>query len=201
MRSIRGEDDYYTKAHRREEKAGTGVKFGQALLEGELFSEYMHDIAIVQQFAELNRRAIADTICAGLGLEIKDRFSCKHNYIDEKSMILRKGAISARLGERVIIPLNMRDGAILGYGLGNADWNFSAPHGAGRVCSRSDAAHAYTVEQFKAEMAGIYTTTAEKGSLDECPMAYKPPERILEFLHETVKVEEIIKPVYNFKSC
>ncbi len=201
MRSLRGEDEYYTKSHRREEKSGPGIKFEQALLEGELFSYYMHDIAIVQSFADANRRAIAEVICRGMGLEIKDRFSCRHNYIDEKSMILRKGAISARLGERVIIPLNMRDGAILGRGLGNAEWNFSAPHGAGRVCSRSDAAHAYTVEQFKAEMAGIYTTTAEKGSLDECPMAYKPPERILEFLHQTVEVEEIIKPVYNFKAC
>ena len=116
-------------------------------------------------------------------------------------MILRKGAISARLGERVIIPLNMRDGAILATGLGNPEWNFSAPHGAGRACSRTDARFAFTLEEFKREMSGIYTTTAEIGSIDECPMAYKPPERILDFIGDTVSVTQIIKPIYNFKSC
>jgi RNA-splicing ligase RtcB len=116
-------------------------------------------------------------------------------------MILRKGAISARLGERVIIPLNMRDGALLGKGKGNPEWNFSAPHGAGRACTRTEAKYAFTVEEFKREMEGIYTTTATEGSIDECPMAYKSPSRIFEFIGETVSDYEVIKPIYNFKSC
>ena len=116
-------------------------------------------------------------------------------------MILRKGAISARAGERVIIPLNMRDGALLGTGKGNPEWNFSAPHGAGRVCSRSDAKYTFTVEEYQREMAGIYTTTALEGTLDECPMAYKPPQRILEVIGDTLSAYEIIKPIYNFKAC
>jgi RNA-splicing ligase RtcB len=144
---------------------------------------------------------MAELICDAMGFKIKDRFSCIHNYIDTERMILRKGAISARQGERVLIPLNMRDGVILGYGLGNPDWNFSAPHGAGRACNRTDARYAYTVEEFQKQMTGIYTTTANEGSLDECPMAYKAPERILEFLSDSVEVEQIAKPVYNFKAC
>ena len=130
-----------------------------------------------------------------------ERFSCTHNYIDEYR-ILRKGAISARLGERVVIPLNMRDGALIGRGLGNPDWNFSAPHGAGRACSRTDAKHAYDVEVYRTLMsdAGVYTTTATKESLDECPMAYKSPDRILPYLPECVEVESHVQPIYNFKA-
>ncbi len=177
------------------------VKREEAILEGELFRQYLHDLSIVTAFADLNRRTIAKLICDAMGLTVKDRFSCIHNYIDTERMILRKGAISARMGERVIIPLNMRDGAVLGVGLGNSEWNFSAPHGAGRACNRTEAKYAFTVEEFQKEMSGIYTTTAQIGSLDECPMAYKAPERILEFLGDSVSVEEIIKPIYNFKSC
>ena len=116
-------------------------------------------------------------------------------------MILRNGAISARLGERVIIPLNMRDGAVLGLGKGNPDWNFSAPHGAGRACSRTEARYAFTVEDYQRQMEGIFTTTANEGSIDECPMAYKSPGRILDFIDETVSDIEFIRPIYNFKSC
>lgn len=177
------------------------VKRESAILEGELLAQYLHDLQIVVGFADLNRQTMARLICDGMGLTVKDRFACVHNYIDTQSMILRKGAISARLGERVIIPLNMRDGALLGVGKGNPEWNFSAPHGAGRACSRTDAKYAFTVEEFKREMQGIYTTTATQGSLDECPMAYKAPSRILEFIGETVSDYEIIKPIYNFKSC
>ena len=136
-----------------------------------------------------------------MSLTEKDRFSCVHNYIDTDRMILRKGAISARLDERLIIPLNMRDGAIIGRGLGNPEWNFSAPHGAGRACNRTEANFAFTVEEFQRQMKGIYTTTAQTGSLDECPMAYKPPEAILSQIEESVEIEQIIKPIYNFKSC
>ena len=139
--------------------------------------------------------------CEGLELTIKERFSCVHNYIDT-DRILRKGAISARLGERVFIPLNMRDGALIGVGLGNPDWNFSAPHGAGRACSRTDAKHAYDLEAYQATMreAGVYTTTATKETLDECPMAYKSPDRILPYLADCVEVTDRLTPVYNFKA-
>ena len=177
------------------------VKRETAILEGSLLEEYLNDLDIVVSFADLNRQTMAKIICDNMGLTITDRFSCIHNYIDTEYMILRKGAISARLGERVIIPLNMRDGALLGTGKGNPEWNFSAPHGAGRACSRTDAKYAFTVEEFKREMEGIYTTTATEGSIDECPMAYKAPSRIFEFIGETVSDYEIIKPIYNFKSC
>ncbi len=177
------------------------VKRETAVLEGSLFEEYLHDLDVVVCFADLNRQTIAKLICGNAGLTVADRFACIHNYIDTESMILRKGAISARLGERVIIPLNMRDGALLGVGKGNPEWNFSAPHGAGRACSRTDAKYAFTVEEFQREMEGIYTTTAAQGSLDECPMAYKAPSRILEFIGEAVSDYEVIKPIYNFKSC
>ena len=133
--------------------------------------------------------------------EVLEHFSCVHNYIDAEHGILRKGAISARVGERVVIPLNMRDGVILGVGRGNNDWIFSAPHGAGRVCNRQDAKYAFSVDAFQKEMQGIYTTTANAGSLDECPMAYKAPDRIISFLSETVEISEIAKPIYNFKAC
>ena len=177
------------------------VKRETAVLEGALLKEYLYDLDVVVSFADLNRQTIANLICDDMGLTVTDRFSCIHNYIDTEYMILRKGAISARLGERVIIPLNMRDGALLGKGKGNPEWNFSAPHGAGRACTRTEAKYAFTVEEFKREMEGIYTTTATEGSIDECPMAYKSPSRIFEFIGETVSDYEVIKPIYNFKSC
>ncbi len=191
-----------TKAARRDGQARLPVKWETAVCDGQLYGEYLHDMALTTCFAEENRHAIADRICTGLGLTAVDRFSCVHNYI-AKDGILRKGAISARRGERVLIPLNMRDGALIGYGLGNPDWNFSAPHGAGRACSRSDARHAYRVEDYQALMreAGIYTTTAVKETLDECPMAYKSPDRILPYLEECVEVEAHLKPLYNFKAA
>ena len=177
------------------------MKRETAVLEGALLKEYLHDLDVAVSFADLNRRTMAQLICDRMGLTVTDRFACIHNYIDTEYMILRKGAISARLGERVIIPLNMRDGALLGIGKGNLEWNFSAPHGAGRACTRTEAKYAFTVEEFKREMEGIYTTTATEGSIDECPMVYKSPSRILEFIDETVSDYEIIKPIYNFKSC
>lgn len=199
--SVRSSEEYFCKAEKRERKSEIRLRYEDAILEGELFERYLHDISVVTEFAEHNRRTIAQIICDGMGLTVKERFSCIHNYIDQEHMILRKGAISARLNERVIIPLNMRDGAILGRGLGNPDWNFSAPHGAGRVCNRTDAKYTFSVGEYQEQMKGIYTTTAQLGSLDECPMAYKPPEAILSQIGETVAVEQIIKPIYNFKSC
>ena len=186
---------------KKSSKDAVHVKRETAVLEGILLEEYLQDLDIVTAFADLNRRTIAKLICDHMGLTVTDRFACIHNYIDTEYMILRKGAISARLGERVIIPLNMRDGALLGIGKGNPEWNFSAPHGAGRACTRTEAKYAFTVEDFKREMEGIYTTTATEGSIDECPMAYKAPSRIFEFIAETVSDYEVIKPIYNFKSC
>lgn len=197
----RYEEDYYCKAMRREARTKLAVTRQNAVLKGERFFEYLNDVAIIQRYADLNRRTIAERICSALNLHIKDRFSCVHNYIDEENMILRKGAISARQNERVIIPLNMRDGAILGVGLGNSEWNFSAPHGAGRACSRTEAKYAYTVEEYQQTMSGIFTTTANAGSLDECPMAYKPAHKIIEAVKDTVEIQQIIRPVYNFKAC
>lgn len=190
-----------TKASRRDDRDKLGVKWETAVCEGELYEQYLHDMNIAVRFAEENRRRIAEAICDGLHLTTIEHFSCVHNYIDEYR-ILRKGAISARQGERVLIPLNMKDGCLIATGLGNPDWNFSAPHGAGRACSRTDAKYAYNVETFQNLMAeaGIYTTSATKETLDECPMAYKSPDRILPYLGECVEIQEIIKPIYNFKA-
>ena len=190
-----------TKATRRDSRDKLPVKWETATCEGKLYEDYLHDMAVTVAFAEENRRRIAATICSGLGLTPIDRFSCTHNYVDE-ARILRKGAISARMGERVLIPLNMRDGAILGVGRGNPDWNFSAPHGAGRACSRTDAKHAYDLESYRAvmEAAGVYSTTVCKETLDECPMAYKSPERILPYLSDCVEVTDRLIPLYNFKA-
>ena len=190
-----------TKATRRDERGRLPVKWETATCEGQLYEDYLHDLGIAVAFAEENRRRIAEEICAGMDFTVKERFSCVHNYIDS-DRILRKGAISARLGERVFIPLNMRDGALIGTGLGDPDWNFSAPHGAGRACSRTDARHAYDLEAYQATMreAGIYTTTATKETLDECPMAYKSPDRILPYLSECVEITDRLTPIYNFKA-
>ncbi len=193
------DEDYGIKALRREAQRKLPVTPDTALLEGEAFADYLHDIALVTAFADHNRRTMATRLMAAMGLTAVDRFATVHNTIDDK-MILRKGAVSAKDGERLIVPLNMRDGALLCVGLGNPEWNASAPHGAGRACSRMDARRAYSVEQFQSEMQGIYTTTATEGSLDECPMAYKAPDRILPLIEDTVTVEAWLCPIYNFKA-
>ncbi len=157
-------------------------------------------MGIVQQFAALSRRAMADEILRGLKLHEAESFTTIHNYIDTEAMILRKGAVSAKAGERLLIPINMRDGSLICTGKGNEDWNFSAPHGAGRLMSRSEAKQSFTVSQFKKEMDGVYTTSVGKSTLDECPMAYKSMEDILGNIGETVEVEQVIRPIYNFKA-
>ena len=194
------DDEYFMKPTSREKKAPS-IVYGRATLDGELFEDYIHDISIAQEFAGLNRKTIAKIISNGMGLHWTESFSNVHNYIDTERMILRKGAISANQGERLIIPLNMRDGALICTGLGNPDWNFSAPHGAGRVCSRTDARYAYSVEEFQSQMKGIYTTTANAGSIDECPMAYKAPDGIIKLIGDTVSIDKSIRPIYNFKAC
>ena len=171
-----------------------------AYVEGELFDRYIHDMRIAQQFAELNRRAIMDIIVNEMGIYVIEQFTTIHNYIDTDNMILRKGAVSAQNGERLLIPINMRDGSLLCTGKGNEDWNFSAPHGAGRLMSRSDAKEAFTVSEFKQQMEGIYTTSVGRSTLDECPMAYKRMDDIVGNIEPTVSVDAIIRPIYNFKA-
>jgi len=135
-----------------------------------------------------------------MGLHEAERFTTIHNYIDTENKILRKGSVSAQKGERLLIPINMKDGSLICIGKGNPDWNCSAPHGAGRLFSRKEAKRRYTVEEFEKEMEGIYTTSVSWNTLDECPMAYKSMEEILANIEETASIERIIKPVYNFKA-
>ncbi len=171
-----------------------------AYLYGEPFQDYLHDMGIAQTYADWNRRAMADVIIRKMKLSAKEQFTTIHNYIDLKNNILRKGAISAQAGERVIIPMNMRDGSILAVGKGNPAWNCSAPHGAGRLMSRKTARETLSLKDFKSSMHGIFTTSVGKDTIDEAPAAYKPMEEILSCIGETVMVEKIIKPVYNFKA-
>ena len=171
-----------------------------AYLEGWLLEDYLHDMALAQRYADLNRKAMMDTILKGMGLKAADRFTTIHNYIDLEAGILRKGAVSARAGERLLIPINMRDGSLICIGKGNEDWNFSAPHGAGRLMSRSAAKQSFTVSEFKKQMQGIYTTSVGAATLDECPMAYKSMADITGNIGPTADIERIIKPIYNFKA-
>lgn len=169
-------------------------------LEGEGRLDYLHDMAICQRFALRNRELMAEIIIGRLGLIAHDAFHTTHNYIDHKSNIVRKGAISARLGERLLIPINMRDGCILGTGKGNDDWNQSAPHGAGRIMSRTAAMEKLSLEEFQRQMEGIYTTSVSSKTLDEAPMAYKGLDAILGHIEPTVEVNDLLKPIYNFKA-
>ncbi len=168
-------------------------------LEGKQMQDYMHDLRICQKFASLNRKKMAEDILKFLKIYKYDSFETVHNFIDDDNVI-RKGSIPAHKGQRVIIPMNMRDGCIIAVGKGNEDWNCSAPHGAGRLLKRSDVKLYYTVEEFKSEMQGVYTTTATEGTLDESPMAYKPMDEIVRLIEPTVQIEKIIKPIYNFKA-
>jgi len=172
-----------------------------AYVQGKSFDDYLNDMKIVQKFAVLNRKAIVDEIVKRMEFEVVEQFTTIHNYIDLDNMILRKGAISARNGERVLIPINMRDGSLICIGKGNKDWNYSAPHGAGRLVSRSKAKEMFSLEEFKKSMEGIYSTTINKSTLDECAMAYKPMEEIIENIQDTVDIINIIKPIYNFKAA
>ena len=171
-----------------------------AYLEGELLESYLHDMAIIQQYADLNRKAIVKEIERRVKLKIVEQFTTVHNYIDLDTMILRKGAISAKAGERVLIPMNMRDGGLICVGKGNADWNNSAPHGAGRLMSRSDAKESITLSQFEKSMKGIYSSTVNRSTIDEAPFAYKPMEEIISNIAPTADIVKVIKPMYNFKS-
>lgn len=164
---------------------------------------YLHDMKICQQFALTNRQMIKDIIFDGMGWKMNDVdiFQTIHNYIDHDTNIVRKGAISAKAGEKVLIPINMRDGCIIGIGKGNDDWNQSAPHGAGRIMSRSKAKEMVSLEEFQHSMDGIYTTSVSVSTLDESPMVYKPIDEIISNIKDTVDILKIIKPIYNFKDA
>lgn len=171
-----------------------------AYVEGDLLKAYLEDMKLAQEFAALNRKAILDIIVKGLGVHVQEQFTTVHNYIDTIHGILRKGAVSAQAGEKLLIPINMRDGSLVCIGKGNEDWNFSAPHGAGRLMSRSEAKQTFTVSEYKKQMEGIYTTSVSRSTLDECPMAYKNIEDIVDNIEPTADIVSIIRPIYNFKA-
>ena len=170
-------------------------------VEGRLFDDYIHDMKIIQRFAALNRKAMMDVILNGMELTAVEQFTTIHNYIDTDHMILRKGAVSAQAGEKLLIPINMRDGSLICIGKGNEDWNRSAPHGAGRLMSRKDAFASLSIDEYRQEMAGIYTTCVDPATLDEAPMAYKSMDEIVAQIGPTAEIVERIKPVYNFKAA
>lgn len=171
-----------------------------AYVSGMLFDSYLHDMKIVQEYAKWNRIVIADDIRTFMNWGIKDDFETIHNYIDTDQMILRKGAVSAKKGEMLLIPMNMRDGSLLCRGKGNPDWNYSAPHGAGRIMSRIEAFKSLDIHEFEREMHGVYSTSVCEETIDESPMAYKPMESIVENIGDTVDILKVMKPVYNFKA-
>ena len=188
------------KKMEREHKKMVPVSKDLAYVEGTLFEDYIHDMKLVQRFAVLNRKAMVDVIVNGLGLTVEEQFTTIHNYIDTDSMILRKGAISAKKGEKMLIPINMRDGSLICIGKGNEDWNCSAPHGAGRIMSRKEALDSLSMEQYTEEMEGIFTTCVNRGTLDEAPMAYKSMEEIAGQIEPTAEIVSRIRPLYNFKA-
>lgn len=172
-----------------------------AYVEGKLFEDYIHDMRIVQHFAVLNRKAMMDVILSGMGFTKADEFTTIHNYIDTDAMVLRKGSVSAKKGEKLLIPINMRDGSLICIGKGNPEWNCSAPHGAGRLMSRRAAFSTLSMEQYRKEMKGIYSTCVVPDTLDESPMAYKSMEEIIAQIEPTAQIAERVKPVYNFKAA
>ena len=169
-------------------------------LYGQYFEDYMHDVEICQRFARRNREKIAEILLDRTGMSGTDGFHTIHNYIDTDEMILRKGAIAAHAGEKVLIPINMRDGSVLAIGKGNPEWNYSAPHGAGRIMSRTKAKNELNLDEYKKAMAGVYTTSVNAATLDEAPMAYKSLDDIIDVIRESVDVIEVMKPIFNFKA-
>lgn len=192
--------EYYTSlASRRLKEQGREVPYYLSCLEGDDREAYLEDVRIIQGYAELNRQIIVREILRGMKWKAADQFSVPHNYLDDWG-ILRKGSISARAGENVVIPINMRDGILLGVGRGSAEWNCSAPHGAGRRLKREDVKSRFTVSEFKKEMKGIYSSCIGADTLDEAPFAYRSMEEIAEQIKDTVEVTDILKPVYNYKA-
>jgi RNA-splicing ligase RtcB len=189
------------KRLKAKEKRGNGaVPKNLAYVSGGLFDDYLHDMKIIQWFAVLNRRAMTAVILEGMGLTECDRFTTIHNCIDTDAMILRKGAVSAKAGERLLIPINMRDGSLICVGKGNDEWNQSAPHGAGRLMSRKEAFAVLSMDEYAAEMNGIFTTCVSRKTLDESPMAYKNMEEIVSHIEPTAEIVNRLLPEYNFKA-
>ena len=170
-------------------------------LYGTFLEDYLHDVEICQKFARRSRERMAEVILERTGMAAVEAFHTIHNYIDTDEMILRKGAIAAHEGEKVLIPINMRDGSIIAIGKGNPEWNFSAPHGAGRVMSRAMAKRSVSMEEYRAAMEGIYTSSVNESTLDEAPMVYKSLEDIIDVVRESVDIADVIKPVFNFKAA
>ncbi|NLI61652.1 MAG: RtcB family protein [Clostridiales bacterium] len=193
--------EYYQKlAYRKLRDKSIKVNKHLAYLEDKDYNDYLNDMAIVQKYAVYNRKAIVDEIISRMKLNIESQFTTIHNYIDLDGMILRKGAISAQKGEKILIPINMRDGSLICIGKGNREWNYSAPHGAGRVMSRTQARRQVSLKDFKESMKGIYTTSVNKSTVDEAPVAYKPMEEIINSIQDTAEILDIIRPIYNFKA-
>ncbi|MCT4782396.1 MULTISPECIES: RtcB family protein [Exiguobacterium] len=171
-----------------------------AYVEGDAMEDYMHDVRIAQQYAASNRLAMTDVIVEAMNWHVLDQFDTVHNYIDHDDRILRKGAISAKDGERVIIPMNMRDGSLICTGKGNPDWNFSGPHGAGRIMSRSAARKRVDFNEFKQTMSGVWSTSVRPSTIDESPFVYKSMKEIVRYIEPAVTIDQVIKPLYNFKA-
>ena len=187
--------------HRQFKVKKSEVPHDLCWLYGKYLQDYLHDIKICQDFAKLNRELMAKVLLNRVGISAGESFHTIHNYIDTDEMILRKGAIAAHKGEKVLIPINMRDGSVLAVGRGNADWNFSAPHGAGRIMSRGQAKENLNLDEYKNSMAGIYTTSVNEFTLDEAPQAYKSLADIIDVIDDAVDIVEVMKPVYNFKAA
>ena len=182
----------------------TNIPQPLAYVEGQLFEDYINDMKILQKFAEFNRKAMIETLCVGLRLDkhdIIDQFTTIHNYIDTDAMILRKGSVRALKGEKLLIPINMRDGSLVCEGKGNEDWNYSAPHGAGRVMGRKEARYKLNMDDFEKSMEGIWSSTVCKDTLDEAPMAYKDMGEIIANIEPTAQIVNVIKPIFNFKAA
>lgn len=184
----------------KEDEKSLTIPADLCYLYGTYLEDYLHDVEICQQFAQRSRERMAEIILEKTGMTALYSFHTIHNYIDTKEMILRKGSIAAHDGELVLIPINMRDGSVLARGKGNPEWNYSAPHGAGRLMSRTKAKETLDLEAYRKTMEGIYTTSVNEATIDEAPMAYKSLEDIIDIIRESVDVIEVLKPIYNFKA-
>lgn len=176
------------------------IPYELAYVKGDNFNDYIHDMKVTQEYAALNRRVMANRIIKAMKLHELESFDTIHNYIDTDNMVLRKGAVAAYMGQKLLIPMNMRDGSLVCVGKGNEDWNCSAPHGAGRLMSRRIAKESISMDEYRKSMEGIFTTCVSRGTIDESPMSYKPMESIMSCIGETVDVVDVIKPIYNFKA-
>lgn len=196
--------NYYQEMAWKQLNKDSDIPQALAYVEGQLFEDYVNDMKILQKFAAFNRKAMIDTICVGLRLDRKDiidQFTTIHNYIDTDAMILRKGSVRALKDEKILIPINMRDGSLVCVGKGNEDWNFSAPHGAGRVMGRKEARNKLQLSDFEKSMEGIWSSTVCKDTLDEAPMAYKDMSEIVKNIEPTAEIVSVIKPIFNFKAA